>query len=117
MKGLPVNIDLAPLSGTEAIQLRFGEHQVQIHFANESSISVESTMVLSAGAGDVRIDDYPHAASLLCRILGDRVLGATRGDDGGLLFRFESGTTLRVLNDSARYESFQVQVAGQTYVA
>jgi Family of unknown function (DUF6188) len=117
MKGLPSNVDLAPLSGTEVIQICFGATQLQIHFANQSSIFVESEVVFVNADGEVRIEDYSQAASLLCRILGDRTLAATRREDGGLLMTFAGGITLQVLNDSARFESFQVRVAGHTYVA
>jgi hypothetical protein len=99
------------------IQLCFGTAQVQIHFANRSSITVESEMVFVNAEGEVRGEDYSQAASLLCRILGDQVLAAQRREDGGLLLRFHRGITLHVLNDSAQCESFQVLLAGQIYVA
>lgn len=117
MNGLPSNIDLTPLSATEVIQICFGTAQLQIHFANQSSILVESGVVFVNADEEVQIEDYSQAASLLCGILGDRTLAATRREDGGLLVTFAGGITLHVLNDSTRFESFQVRVAGHTYVA
>jgi hypothetical protein len=117
MKGLPSNIDLTALSGAEVTQLCFGAAQLQIHFANQSSIAVESDMVLVNPEGEVRVEDYSQAASLLCGLLGDQVLAATRREDGGLLIRFHGGIALHLLNDSAQFESFQVLLAGQIYVA
>jgi hypothetical protein len=117
MKGLPSNIDLTPLSAAMVSHLCFTVAQVQIHFDNGNSIVIESAMVVVSSEKETRIEDYPQGASLLCGFLDDRVLVATREEDGSLLVRFEGGSALHVLNDSRQFESFQVHVAGHTYVA
>lgn len=118
MKGLPLAIDLTRFSAAQVIQLCFGENEFQIHFDNNVRVVVESTIVFrDPSSDDVPIEKYGQAASLLCRVLGNRILLAARLDDGGLLLRFDSGTELHVLNDNVQFESFQVHVAGQTYVA
>ena len=116
MDGLPLDVDLNALVGCAVIQLRIEVGQLQIHFDNGDSVTVESAIVVTGTNDDARIDEYGPAASLLCRLLDDRVSGATREEDGGLRLRFASGTKLRVLNDSALFESLQVRVAGHLYV-
>jgi len=118
MKGLPPTVDLTSLSRARVIQLCFGENEFQVHFDNTARVVVESDMTLCEPQSiDVRIVKYGEAASQLCRILGDRVLNAVRTADGGLLLRFERGAELQILNNNAQFESFQVHIAGETYVA
>ncbi len=116
MKGLPSTIDLAPLSDAELIQLCFGVAQVQFHFSNQTSVTAESAIVVRAPSGEQRVEDYVQGASLLASLLGNRLLGAVRKEDGGVLLRFEGGRDVRVLNDSAQFESLQIRIGGQTYV-
>ena len=117
MNGLPADLDLTPFVGAIATQVCFGMHQLQIHFDDNRGVFVESPVVFSGVDGDVPINDYTMAASLLCRLLDDRVLEATRDDQGGLILRFGGGIALHVLNDGPTFESFQVRLAGQLHVA
>jgi hypothetical protein len=117
MNGLPSDLDLTPLVGAIVIQVCFGVHQLQIHFDESRGVFVESPVVFSGVEGDVPIDDYAMAASLLCRLLGNHVIEATRDNQGGLMLRFGGGIALHVLNDQPHFESFQVRLAGQLHVA
>jgi hypothetical protein len=117
MNGLPSDLDLTPLVGTSVNQICFGMHQLQIHFDERSGVFVESPVVFSGIEGDIPIDDYAIDASLLCRLLGGRVIEATRDSQGGLILRFDGGNALHVLNDGPNFESFQVRLPGQFYVA
>ena len=87
------------------------------HFDERSGVFVESPVVFSGIEGDIPIDDYAIDASLLCRLLGGRVIEATRDSQGGLILRFDGGNALHVLNDGPNFESFQVRLPGQFYVA
>jgi hypothetical protein len=116
MKGLPSNIDLAPFSDAELIQLCFGVAQVQFHFSNQASVNVESAIVVGGPSGEQRVEDYGQVAPLLTSLLGTRLLGAVRKEDGGVLLRFEGDRDIRVLNDSTQFESFQIRIGGLTYV-
>jgi Family of unknown function (DUF6188) len=117
MNGLPADLDLTPFVGAIVTQVCFGMHQFQIRFDEDRGVFVESAVVFSGVDGDVPIDDYAMAASLLCRLLNDRVIEATRDNQGGLILRFGGGIALHVLNDVPNYESFQVRLAGQLHVA
>lgn len=117
MNGLSANVDLTPLSGVRVIQLCFGENELQLRFDTGARAVVESVVVYrDAAALELRTSKYSEAAAVLCRMLGQQVLSAARETDGGLYLRFENGDELRILNDSAKYESFQLHIAGQTHV-
>jgi len=118
MNGLQPGIRLTSFVGEELLQLCFGAHQLQIHFANRIQVMVESECVLQGMSPDpIRIDNYSSAASSLCRLLSAKVLSASRADDGGLLLRFANGAELHVLNDTQENESFQIHLDGKIYVA
>jgi hypothetical protein len=117
MNGLPADLDLTHFVGAIVTQVCFGMHQLQIHFDENRGVFVESPVVFSGSEGDVPIDDYAMAASLLCRLLDDRVIDATRDNQGGLILHFGGGIALHVLNDGPNVESFQVRLAGQLHVA
>ena len=117
MKGLPANIDLAPFSDTELIQICLASAQVQLHFSNRNSVFVESAIIIRGPHGETRVNDYGQVASLLASLLDVRLLGAFREEDGGLLLRFEGDRDIRLLNDNVSVESFQLCIGGQIFVA
>jgi hypothetical protein len=89
-----------------------------MHFDTRAKVMVESECVLRGMSADpIRVEEYASAASSLCRLLGARVLSASRTDDGGLLLRFMNGAELEVLNDSSDTESFQIHLGERIYVA
>jgi hypothetical protein len=116
MKGLPSQIDLTPFAETEFIQLCIGVGQVQFHFSSQNSVNVEGGMIVSDPTGHRRVENYAEGASLLASMLGTRLLDVTGQEDGGVLLRFQGDRNVRVLNDSAQFESFQVVVNGQTHI-
>jgi hypothetical protein len=117
MKGLPTNVDLEPLFRARVIQLCFGENEVQVHFDKGARVVVESEMLYrTAASTETRISKYAAAATVLCRMPGQQVVTANREADGGLSLRFDGGDELHVLNDSVQCESFQIHIAGKTYV-
>lgn len=118
MNGLPQDIDLAPLAAVTVTQLCFGEHQLQIHFANDSLIAIEGVCILlEYGQPEIRIEQFGSAATALCRMLGERIASAARTSDGGLTLTLANGTALSLLRESPEHESFQLVLRGATYVA
>ena len=118
MNGLSSSADLTPFVGREVLQLCVGIHQLQIHFDSHVSVMVESECRFRAPAAeDLRVDSYALAASSICTLLGQQVRSASRTEQGGLLLRFTTDAELEVLNDSSHYESFQIHIGSQIYVA
>lgn len=118
MDGLPTDVVLDPLVGARVSQLCFAEHQLIINFDIDARFGIECDLVLSDSSGVISVaPPYADAARILCGLLGRSVLGATREQDGGLLVEFEGRTKLKLVVDSTRYESFQVNLLGEVYVA
>jgi hypothetical protein len=110
--GVPSDLDLSFLHGTELIQVCVGLNQLQFHFHPTGSISVEGGWELRDANG-VRIDgrdDGPDRPPLqVHRLLGGRVAGSEVFAPKWFALRFEGGEILRVFDDSAQYESFSIQ--------
>ncbi|MHB1225797.1 MAG: DUF6188 family protein [Gemmatimonadaceae bacterium] len=118
MDGLPPDADLRPLVGACVSQICFSRRQYILFFVEDVRVSVESTCELTLPDGQVTsITEYVQAATELCDLLDHTVEAVAREKDGGLTIRFSSGATLRLLNDTREYESFQVHVGTVVYVA
>lgn len=112
MYGVPENLDLTFLHGSELVQVCLGLYQVQFHFAPEGEISVEGKWELLA-ADDSEIDRSRPAprnrAFELHRLLGRRITGSVLSPPNWFALRFDGGEVLRVFDSSEQYESFSIQ--------
>lgn len=117
MNGLPITIDLSPLIGRLLSQVCFGEFQFILNFDADVRIAVESKCVYDSPSGTFEIENYLDESSRLCKLIGNQVISAKRDVEGGLLLRFANESGLRILNSNPEYESFQVHIKQNTYVA
>jgi len=118
LNGLPITIDLSPLLGKELVQVCIGAFQFILNFDADVRIAVEGTCVYCSPKDvPIEIDNYREQASLLCSLVGTQISSAERDSNGGLDLHFANGATLQILNSSHEYESFQVHVGQQFYVA
>lgn len=118
MNGLDSAVDVSPLIGRQLIQLCFGAWNVAVIFDSEMRIVVESTIEVSCSTpAGARINDFRKGASLLCDSLGHEIVDAVRTIGGGLAIRFASGVQWTIENSVEDYESFQVHIGGQLFVA
>lgn len=118
MNGLPVGLDLSPLTGLTLEQLRFGEHQVQLAFAQVATVAVEGACKLTRPEmRTLIIDDFAGEATTLCSLLGQVVRCAARTPSGGLSIEFQDGSNLELVVDAKSFESFQLQFGGTVYIA
>jgi hypothetical protein len=118
MKGLPIDIDLSNLDAVDVTQICFGATQVMVKFEQEIELTIESECELTSPTGQVEsFDHFRDHAVRICTLIGDQVLDASRDSSGGLLLRFRSGTTLHIINDSVAYESFQLRIGSELFVA
>jgi hypothetical protein len=111
MYGLPSNFPYHKLAGAMLIQVCIGEHQLQLHFDSGLSISVGSTLRLN-GVSD-EFSDFPEVASSICKFLSDTI-SLAEAPSGKVLRLIFSRGSIEILDDSERYESFQVSIPGET---
>lgn len=118
MNGLPTNINLNELIGAELLQICIGGFQCILNFDKDINLSIECECIYDSGEGEkLLITDYTQNAALLCNLIDKNISHAARSDDGGLLIRFSNHVVLHLLNNNGHYESFQVNIKGQTFVA
>lgn len=117
MYGIPKDLDLSPFVGSTLIQVCIGPHDLQLYFAQagepvrSASISIWShfelrdrhgVVVESGAPSDVRTR---YTADLLNVV----VSAVSVERPSAIALTFETGHTLRVTDDSERYESFAIQ--------
>jgi|ERR1019366_4176973 hypothetical protein len=115
MYGLPPDIDLSFLLGWKLIQLAFGEHQVILRFNREAdlqnlTISVEATSLsLTLPEGNSNTwSDVLQSAGFLVALIGQHIVQASGTPSGTLTLGFNGGGVLKIHDDNARYESYQI---------
>lgn len=113
MYGVPSDLPLADFVGHTCTQIALGCFQIQFHFGNASSISVESRWQLQSAAGDIIDAACAHRDRECYRV--HRLLGVAitrfeiRPPHSFTLF-FETGDALAVFDDSNESESFSVSM-------
>jgi hypothetical protein len=117
MDGLDRSIDLAPLTGRQLGAIRFGVWVVALLF-DGFEIVVESNIVLTDKVGNrTLIEDYRSMATELCKLIGLEVTSAERTPSGGLTLRTSLGVEIEITNSNSEYESFQLNIGTNVYVA
>jgi hypothetical protein len=100
-------------------QICIGEHQLQFHFQDAGSISVEGGWKLLDSRQqqvDSSQDHKEREAYRIHLLLGQTVSSFSVNPPGSFTLRFTSGHDLAVFDDSDRYESFSVLATGVTGV-
>lgn len=111
MYGLKPDVDLSFFLGKELIQVAVGPYDVQFHFHESVSLSVQNRIEhISEGVetewdGD---ENKPLAAASLLGLIGSSVTSVQGDSDGTLTLRFSNGDLLRVFDDNEHYESYQI---------
>jgi len=118
MEGLSENVDLTPLVGRQVESLLFGFGHIIMRFDDRVSIGVECTILMETSSGHVhRIEDFRADAVELCGVMGLSIVDAKRTPSGGLSLRLSSGTRMEIENSNSHYESFQIYIGDQVFVA
>lgn len=118
MNGLPPDVDLSFLVRQALCQICFGEHDLQLHFAEGASISVEGECLVTLPGCSPQLTDVPSvAANLLSSAMSD-VLAHVRGSiDGTLLLSFGCGVSVELRDSNAPYyESYVITCGDVTIV-
>lgn len=113
MYGVPANLDLAFLHGSQLTQLCLGSFQIQLHFSPIGSISIEGSWELTDATGQLldraSSDETSHPPQQLHHLLGHRVTGSQVAAPHWFSLEFDGGETLRIFDDSTEFESFSIQ--------
>ncbi len=127
MYGVPADLDLSDFLGATLVQICLGTTQIQFNFADRyplpigqraplsPSIHCEGEWILLDGKGTVLDQTKPLADRgeyRLHRLLGGRVVQVRVASPTSFELIFESGVTLRFLEDGRPYESFSLFPSG-----
>ena len=118
MNGLPAAADLSPMVGATVLQLCFGEFQMVINCDRAIRIAVESQcQYRDPHQVETVIESYRTAAAPLCGVIGQVIVHARRQSDGGLSLKFANGSALEIRNNNSSYESVQLHLGDDIFVA
>ncbi len=110
MYGLNPDVDLSFFIGKELMQIAVGPYDVQFHFHESVSLSVQSHIEhISEGVeaewdGD---ENNPLSAASLLGLVGKSVVSAHGDPDGTLILKFSNDDVVTVF-DNEDYEAYQI---------
>ena len=116
MYGILADTDLSFLRGKTLTQVCFGPNDLQLHFADGTSISIESSVGYSASAGDFAkriVGKEPGSISVLedplflFALLMKDVEDVTWIKEGTATLTFDQGYRLQIYDDSQQHESYK----------
>ena len=108
MHGLPNSIELSFFDGRRLEQLRIGEHQIELVFGEDVSVSVEAAISLEGE----RREDLRAAGKELTDLLGCELAGAKRRGRGDLMLLFANGRRVVIHDSNEAYESYTITKPG-----
>ena len=116
MHGVGSQLDLSAFCGLEVIQVALGAHQIQLALHPSGNISIEGRLELFSPDGLLAESGTPEdiASSSTClqSLVGASIDSASPEPPKSVVFGFSSGHRLRLIDDSDRYESFQLNPGG-----
>jgi hypothetical protein len=112
MYGLPKDKDLSfLLSAGKVDEVCIGLSSVIIKWPNAASISVEGEFVFNRNDGQsirVKRGEYPLTVGCLSHLVYSTIVGYEIQDKGTLMLNFSNGDQLSLLDDSSKYESYEI---------
>jgi hypothetical protein len=119
MYGLKKEIDLSFLAGRELIQIGIGLYQVQFHFDEDVTVSVEAEFRYFDGRDEWNWRQEPSSHQIAARMvamLGASITNLERNENGTLALMFSNGHSLTILDPFKEYESYAITRPGQTII-
>jgi hypothetical protein len=116
--GLHHDVDLSFLMRREVLQVCIGMFQVQIHFDQNVSISVEARLQYTDRAGKTFewLPNKPSQAATTVDLLGLVISDLRPEPNGTLTLIFSDIAKLIIFDDHKRHESYQIVKPGTTIV-
>jgi len=119
MYGLRKEIDLSFLTGRELIQVAIGSFQVQFHFDEDVTVSVEAEFCYFDGQDEWIWQQKPSSPQIAARtvaMLGASITSLETNENGTLALTFSNGHRLTILDSFKEYESYDITRPGQTII-
>jgi Family of unknown function (DUF6188) len=119
MYGLRKEIDLSFLTGRELIQVAIGSFQVQFHFDEDVTVSVEAEFRYFDGQDEWVWQQEPISPQIAARtiaMLGASIISFEINQNGALALTFSNGHRLTILDSFKDYESYDITRPGQTII-
>lgn len=119
MYGLKKETDLKFLAGRELIQVAIGLYQVQFHFDEDVTVSVEAEFRYFDGQDEWNWRQEPSSHQIAARtvaMLGASITALDSQQDGTLALAFSNGHRVTILDSFKEYESYAVTRPGQTII-
>jgi hypothetical protein len=119
MYGLKKEINLSFLAGRELIQLAIGLYQVQFHFDEDVTVSVEAEFRYFDGQDEWNWRQEPRSHQIAARtvaLLGASITNLESNENGTLALMFSNGHRLTMLDPFKEYESYSITRPGQTII-
>jgi len=119
MYGLKKEIDLSFLTGRELVQVAIGSFQVQFHFDEDVTVSVEAEFRYFDGQDEWiwrQEPSSPQVAARTVAVLGASITTLKSDENGTLALTFSNGHRLTMLDSFKEYESYDITRPGQTII-
>ena len=119
MYGLKKETDLSFLTGRELIQVAIGSFQVQFHFDEDVTVSVEAEFCYFDGQNEWIWQQEPSSPQIAARtlaMLGASISSFETHENGTLALAFSNGHRLTILDSFKEYESYDIARPGQTII-
>lgn len=116
MDGLPLDIDLDFMIGTQLIQVAIGENEVVLHLEPPTSIAIGGAIRLNADRGHREHLDAATIGTALVPLLGESIREASAQAGGVMRIVWSSGAVLDLLDSWDQYESYTVTHDGRVIV-
>jgi hypothetical protein len=117
--GLRKGIDLTFLTGREVTQVAVGVFQVQFHFDEDVSISVESQFTYFDGQREWTWEQgltFAQVAIRTVSLLSAKIQSFEAQENGTVSLAFSNGHRLTIFDSSKDYESYTISHHGGTIV-
>ena len=109
MYKLPKDIDLSFLKEKELLSVSIAFNSLVLNFDDSIRMTINSKCTYKMGAETSIIEDYPKEASLICKLLGKKIVNVNGDETGTLVLFFDGGEVFSVYDDSEHYESYFIK--------
>lgn len=111
MYGLPENFDVKMFFGKKIELICFSENTISLSFEENISITIMGSFVYKGSHDEIgEVQTPPASSSGLTSLINQPVRNAEIIDKSNLVFYFENGQSVHILNDCKEYESYIIKI-------